>query len=241
MLKWIMSWLLPRHLAGSAFLMAALLTSSLALAAAHDTQEHNPDPLEKINRATFAFNEKLDTWLLRPLAVCYNAATPKPVQGLIGNFFQNLGEVRNLTHALLQLKLRDAGVSGTRFVVNSTVGMFGLLDVGSALGLEHRYQDFGLTLGRWKAPPGPYLMLPVLGPHTVRSAIGIFPDMQLDLTSKAPRADEWALRGTSIVNRRASLLQKDKLIFGDRYTFVRDAYLQRRHYLITGETAEDDF
>ena len=239
----MINWTSPRQarslLIALAFL-TALFSGTAALAADNDNR-HPSDPLEKINRVTFAFNDTLDRWLLRPVAVGYTKVTPRPVQGLISNFFSNLGEVRNFSNALLQFKLRDAGTSGTRFLINSTVGMMGLVDVGSALGLEHRYQDFGLTLARWKVPPGPYLMLPVLGPYNLRAAVGLVPDMQLEPTSLADTRTRLVVQGANGVVRRAGLLAQDRLIFGDRYTFIRDAYLQRRHYLSTGEVPDEDF
>ena len=220
--------------------LAALFSGTAALADDNDNR-HPSDPLEKINRVTFAFNDTLDRWLLRPVAVGYTKVTPRPVQGLISNFFSNLGEVRNFSNALLQFKLRDAGTSGTRFLINSTVGMMGLVDVGSALGLEHRYQDFGLTLARWKVPPGPYLMLPILGPYNLRAAVGLVPDMQLEPTSLTDTRTRLVVQATNGVVRRAGLLPQDRLVFGDRYTFIRDAYLQRRQYLSTGEIPDEDF
>ena len=134
------------------------------------------DPWEKFNRKMFAFNESLDHHILKPVAVRYRTYTPKPVQGLINNFFNNLGDIRNFANALLQLKLKDASVSLTRFVINSTIGQLGFVDVASPIGLEKHYEDFGLTLAHWHIPSGPYLVLPLFGSGTVRSACGLVPD-----------------------------------------------------------------
>ena len=200
------------------------------------------DPWEAVNRVTFSFNDKLDTWVLKPGAQGYDAVTPDPVQGLVSNFFQNLGEIRNLTNELLQFRFKDAGVTTVRFVLNSTVGMLGLLDVGTAVGLEYNYQDFGLTLARWNVPSGPYVVLPLFGPRTLRSTAGLYPDMQLDpIDHIGSRSDRLALRTADVVSLRAQLLKQEGLVVGDRYTFIRDAYLQRRDFLLTGETPQDDF
>ncbi len=200
------------------------------------------DPLEPVNRVVFGFNDKFDSWLLKPVARGYDAVTPKPVQGLIGNFFQNLEEIRNVVNALLQLEVKQASVSTGRFLVNSTVGMLGMVDVGTAVGLEYQYNDFGLTLGRWNVPSGPYVVVPFLGGRTLRAAAGIYPNfMMYPVTYVNDSQTSWALWGVGFVNLRASLLDKEGLIVGDKYTFLRDAYLQRRDFQLTGEVPQDDF
>ena len=207
-----------------------------------DATVSHGDPWESVNRVTFAFNDKLDTWVLKPVATGYDTITPDPVQGLVSNFFQNLGEIRNLANELLQFRFKDAGVTTGRFVLNSTVGMLGLLDVGSAVGLEYKYQDFGLTLARWNVPSGPYVVLPVFGPRTLRSTAGLYPDMQLQpINHVQDSRDKLILQTTDLVSLRAQLLKQEGLIVGDKYTFIRDAYLQRRDFLLTGETPQDDF
>ncbi|WP_281649063.1 VacJ family lipoprotein [Parendozoicomonas sp. Alg238-R29] len=201
------------------------------------------DPWESMNRVTDSFNHTLDAWVLRPVASSYNQITPKPVQHLVSNFFQNLSEVRNFGNSLLQFEIREAGETGGRFVVNSTVGMLGLLDVASEFDLEYNYQDFGLTLGHWNIPSGPYVVVPFFGPRTVRSAAGFVPDNQLSPIQQVNDSQsQLALQTSEVVDLRTQLLSQESLIVGDRYTFIRDAYLQRRDYLLTGEiNSKDDF
>ncbi|WP_281645195.1 VacJ family lipoprotein [Parendozoicomonas sp. Alg238-R29] len=219
------------------FLMVLGCTSTLQAA----TVNYN-DPWEPVNRVTFAFNDKLDAWVLKPVATGYDTVTPDPVQGLVSNFFKNLGEIRNLANALLQFRIKDAGVTTGRFVVNSTVGMLGMLDVGSEIGLDYRYQDFGLTLAHWHVPAGPYVVIPFFGPRTVRSTAGLYPDMMVDpVTNVNDSHDRLMLQVSDLISLRAELLKQEGLIVGDKYTFIRDAYLQRRDFLITGEVPQDDF
>ena len=200
------------------------------------------DPWEGVNRVTFGFNDALDRWLLKPVATGYDTVTPKPVQGLVSNFFQNLGEIRNVANSVLQFKILNAGESTGRFLVNSTVGMLGMLDVASGIGLKYHYEDFGLTLARWNVPSGPYVVVPLLGPRTLRSTVGIYPDMQLSPVRQVDDSKkEMYLTVTDVVSLRAALLEQENLIVGDKYTFIRDAYLQRRQYLSTGELPQDDF
>lgn len=200
------------------------------------------DPWENMNRAVFDFNDALDTFTLKPVAKGYNYITPKPVQNMVGNFFSNLGEVRNAANAGLQLKPKEAFTSLSRLVINSTIGMLGLIDVASPLGLEKEYNDFGMTFAHWGAPSGPYVVLPLLGSSTVRDGLGRIPDVYTNpITYHRPERDRWIAWGISSIDTRAKLLGPEELIVGDRYTFIRDSYLQRREFLITGEQPEDDF
>ena len=219
-----------------ALLLAGFISNAGAAVVSYD------DPWETTNRAIFSFNDTLDTYALKPVAKGYDTVTPKPVQQLVGNFFSNLGEIRNATNALFQLKGTEALASLGRFGINSTIGMLGLVDVATPLGIEQKYEDFGLTLAHWGSPSGPYVVLPLLGSRTLRSGIGTLPDSMLNLQGQIqPDRDQWIARGVDIVGTRASLLSSEDLIVGDRYTFIRDAYLQRREYMITGQLPEDDF
>ncbi|WP_257279979.1 VacJ family lipoprotein [Endozoicomonas sp. ONNA1] len=219
-----------------ALLLAGFVSSAGAAVVSYD------DPWEKANRAIFSFNDTLDTYALKPVAKGYDTVTPKPVQQLVTNFFSNLGEIRNAANALLQFKGSEALSSVGRFGINSTVGMLGLVDVATPLGIEQKYEDFGLTLAHWGTPSGPYVVLPFFGSRTLRSGIGLLPDSMMNLQGQIqPERDRWTARGVDLVNTRSSLLSSEELIVGDRYTFIRDAYLQRREYLITGQLPEDDF
>ncbi|WP_422474533.1 MlaA family lipoprotein [Endozoicomonas sp. ALB032] len=217
-------------------LLAGYISTAGAAVVSYD------DPWERANRAIFSFNHTLDDYTLRPVARGYDAVTPKPIQQLVTNFFSNLGEIRNAANALLQFKGGEALASVSRFGINSTIGMLGLVDVATPLGIEQQYEDFGLTLAHWGSPSGPYIVLPFLGPRTLRSGIGLLPDSMLNLQGQfEPERNQWVVRGVDIVSTRSSLLSAEDLIVGDSYTFVRDAYLQRREYLITGQLPEDDF
>ncbi|MCX4029034.1 VacJ family lipoprotein [Endozoicomonas sp. SM1973] len=208
------------------------------LADANDDQ----DPWEGFNRAIFAFNETVDTYALKPITQGYQYVTPDPVEGLVSNFFDNLGEVRNVVNDLLQLEGKQALNDSGRFVVNSTVGMLGLLDVASEFGLEKNYEDFGLTLGHWHVPQGNYLVLPFFGPQTVRSTVGLIPDSQLNPVNHiedVPTRNGLMLM--NVIDTRSGLLKAEDLIVGDKYTFIRNTYLQNRAFLLTSEQPEDDF
>lgn len=200
------------------------------------------DPLERWNRVVFRFNDTLDTYALKPVARTYDLLTPKPAQTLISNFFSNLGEFRNIASAGIQFKGQDVLVSSGRLIINSTVGILGLIDVATPMGLDKRYNDFGLAFARWGSPSGPYLVLPMLGPNTLRSGVGLIPDAFVNpITYHESESDRWIASGINIINRRAQLIDAEELILGDRYIFIRDSYLQRREYLITGQLPEDDF
>jgi len=200
------------------------------------------DPWEGFNRGVFAFNDTLDKYFLKPVATGYDRFTPQVVQTGIGNFFSNLGEVSTIVNDLLQGKFKQAGLDSTRFLVNTTVGVVGLIDVGSRIGLEQHDEDFGQTFGYWGMGPGPYLMLPLLGPSTVRDAFGRVPDYYISVYDAVDdESVTYALRGLDIVDTRAGLLEVEKLVAGDRYTFFREAYLQRRDFQVRDGAMDDAF
>jgi len=197
----------------------------------------NPrDPYEGFNRAMFTFNDTVDTYALKPAATTYRAVLPSFVQTGVNNFFGNLADVWTGVNNLLQGH-GEAGLSDmTRFALNSTLGIVGLFDIASEAGLPKHKEDFGQTLGTWGMPSGPYLMLPLLGPSTVRDAVVLPLDVKGDLWSyKEPayiRNTGTALR---IIDQRANLLDASTLLEDaalDRYEFIRDSYLQRRESLI---------
>ncbi len=202
----------------------------------------SPDPWESFNRKIFAFNDAADRYVLLPLTRAYRWVTPDPVERGIGNMFSNLKEVRTVANDLLQFKFGQAASDTGRFVVNSTVGLLGFFDVASPLGLEKHSEDFGQTLGYWGVGAGPYLVVPILGPYTLRDGVGAFPDNSVDYISNLEhvrtRNQLMALR---VIDTRAELIKAEELISGDRYTFIRDAYLQRREYLVKDGEVEDSF
>ena len=221
-------------------LIALLITGSLSVSASDPISRD--DPWEGMNRTIFGFNDFLDTYALKPVAKGYNVVAPKPVQNLVSNFFNNLGELRNAANGALQIDGSKLFTSLSRLAINSTLGMLGLVDVATPIGLEQKYSDFGITFAKWGVPSGPYLVLPFFGPSTTRAGVGRFPDYFANpMTYYDPQRDAWIARGVDIVNTRSRLLDAEELIVGDKYTFLRDSYLQRRAFLITGEQPEDDF
>lgn len=221
-----------------------LIISCLSLQACVTTAERPVsynDPWEPMNRAVFSFNDTIDQYALKPVAKGYKTVTPKPIRGMVSNFFSNLGEVRNTLSALIQLKGGDVLTSFSRLAINSTIGMLGLVDVASPLGIERKYSDFGMAFANWGIASGPYVVLPLLGPQTLRSGVGILPERVINPVNAADEPERWYALGVSTVNARAHLLDAEDLVTGDRYSFIRDAYLQRREFLITGKPPVDDF
>jgi len=201
------------------------------------------DPWEGFNRKIFAFNNLVDQAILRPVAVTYKAITPDPVQKGVGNVFRNIMELPSAVNALLQAKPKAASQDAGRFLINTTLGLAGLFDVATPLGLENRDQeDFGQTLAVWGVKQGPYLMLPLWGPSSVRDLAGTPVDWVLDPTNYMDQdALRYTLSGLDLVHARAELLELEKQLSGDRYLFIRDIYLQRREHLINDGRVEDEF
>lgn len=225
-------------------LVVALLLSGVVLGGrgAH-AAGGEADPWEGFNRRVFAFNEFLDRNLLKPVAKGYQKVTPQFVDDGVSNVFNNLGEVPSFVNHLLQGRLPDAGLDGGRFAVNSTLGLVGLFDVASKMGIEQKSTDLGVTLGRWGVHSGPYLVLPFLGPSSVRDGVSRGGDYFLQpLNYLGDDTLRWTLRGTELVDVRADLLSVEELITGDRYVFMRNLYLKRRAFqLNAGELPPADF
>ncbi|MET0856236.1 MAG: VacJ family lipoprotein [Telluria sp.] len=197
------------------------------------------DPLEPFNRTMFRVNDKIDQYVAIPLAKGYRKVTPSPVRTAVTNFFNNLGDVGNTINNALQGKGEDAVNSLMRFALNSTFGLAGLIDIATPAGIRKRPQDFGLTLGTWRVPSGPYLVLPLFGPSSFRDGTGLIVDFQLDpVTYTEPRVRN-PMYALDFVNTRANLLDTTELLEDvalDKYSFVRDGYVQRRKYLLESET-----
>ncbi|MEJ6021870.1 MlaA family lipoprotein [Ramlibacter sp. PS4R-6] len=193
----------------------------------------NPrDPLEPFNRKMAEFNEHVDSIVLKPVATAYRNGVPPAGRTAVSNFFGNLQDAWSAVNSVLQLRLQDAGESWARFQINSTVGFFGIYDAASLLNIDKHKEDFGQTLGRWGVPAGPFIVLPVLGPSTLRDA-AVFPiELYGDLVWHMPRGDERSLlSGLRAVDRRANLLRASDVLDQaslDKYSFTREAYLQRR-------------
>jgi phospholipid-binding lipoprotein MlaA len=214
-----------------------LLLCVLLLGGCASSTYHNPkDPLESFNRSMYTFNDTVDKAVLKPAAKAYNVVVPPPGRMMISNFFSNLDDVIVTANDLLQLKVKQALSDAGRIVVNSTVGLLGLVDVASHVGMDKHDEDFGQTLGYWGIGNGAYLVLPFFGPSSVRDGIGLYADSRispLQKVSNVPARNE--AYATKAVSLRAGLLSKEKLLDEaaiDRYSFLRDAYLQRRKSLV---------
>ncbi|MDN3555367.1 MlaA family lipoprotein [Halomonas maura] len=227
--------------AGAALLAVAVLSGCASTA--NHRQAHPEDPWEGFNRQVFAFNDTLDRYALKPAAQGYRFVTPDPVETGVGNFFANLGELRTTLNSLLQGKPGNAGVATGRFLINSTVGVLGLFDVASHMELVGREEDFGQTLAVWGVGEGPYVVLPLLGPSTVRDTAGLPVDSYTyPLTYVEEDKVRLSLRALDVIDTRAGLLDQERLIRGDRYSFIRDSWLQRRRFEVNdGELGEDPF
>ena len=221
-------------------LLTGILLSNQVFAGSTETTE---DPWEGFNRKIFVFNDTLDTYALKPIAKGYRAITPDPVEKGISRMFSNLGEIRNVLNDLLQGKFRQAGNDTGRFLVNTTIGLVGFFDVADDLGMpKSDGEDFGQTLGVWGVGEGPYMVLPLFGPTTLRDGPAKIVDMMVNPISEVDHVPTRnAIYGVDVVSTRADLLKAEKLIKGDRYSFIRDVYLQRREHLVEDGQVEDDF
>lgn len=215
---------------------SVLLVPFAAQAASED------DPWESVNRPIYQFNDFVDTYALKPIAQGYDYVTPQFLEDGIHNIFRNVGDVTNLFNNVLQAKPHAAGVDTARILLNTTFGLAGFFDVGTKMGLNRSDEDFGQTLGHWGVGSGPYVMLPLLGPSTLRDA----PSKIVDgYTGPYPYINDIPVRnsvfGLNIVDTRASLLSAEKLINGDKYIFIRNAYLQNREFKVKDGHVVDDF
>jgi phospholipid-binding lipoprotein MlaA len=197
----------------------------------------NPrDPWEGWNRNVFAFNEGLDNLVLRPVATAYRDFVPQFVRTGVNNVFNNFADAWGAVNSLLQGKPEAALTDVMRFAVNTSFGILGLLDIATEAGMEPSREDFGQTLGRWGLGAGPYLVLPLLGPSSLRDTAALPADVYASPTAVVDgETAEWGLRTLNIVNRRANLLGATRVLDDialDKYTFVRDAYLARRRSLV---------
>lgn len=206
----------------------------------------NPkDPLEPMNRKIAVFNDTLDDNVLKPVATGYRDYVPEFLQTGVSNFFRNLSDVLSTVNNGLQLKGHDTAESFMRVTVNTVFGIYGIFDVATPIGLERHPEDFGQTLGYWGVPDGPYLVLPLFGPSTVRDASVLPLEFALDPVSNHDvSAERDAALMTRVVDKRASLLKTTNLLSGaaiDKYSFTRDGYLQfRRNQVYDGNPPDED-
>ena len=219
---------------------AGRLTALVAFAALLGgcaTSGNPKDPVEGFNRAMYGFNEGLDKVILKPVATGYEAVLPSPLQTGVANFFSNIEDLMIGVNNLLQGTPAQAASDAGRVLVNTTVGFLGILDVASTMGMEKHEEDFGQTFGRWGMPDGAYVVWPFFGPRTVRDTLGLILDVYVDPVWA--QLDRIPTRNSMIllryISNRAELLKADKVIEEaalDKYSYVRDAYLQRRQSLI---------
>lgn len=224
-------------------LLASLITTGCASISGPSDPR---DPLEGYNRAAYAFNDGFDEYLLKPVAKGYDTITPDPVIKGVNNFFSNLDDVIVIFNDLLQLKPLQFASDTGRFIINSTLGLAGLIDWASDLNMPKHQEDFGQTLGYWGVPQGPYLVIPFWGPSTIRDGTGLLVDSaQFDPVwqevengfpmEHRERNLSWGLTVVKAVDTRASLLKAENILNEaalDRYTFIREAFLQRRQNLV---------
>jgi phospholipid-binding lipoprotein MlaA len=224
--------------------LGGLLIVSTALLQGCATRQ-NPDPLESMNRKVFSFNQTLDDNLLKPVATGYKAVTPQPLRTAISNFGGNFKDLWSAINLFLQGHPGDAATQIMRVSVNSTFGLAGLIDIATPMRLERQNEDFGQTLGVWGVKPGAYIVWPLLGPSTLRDSLSIPGDLYF--SPRLAISDDATANGVSIlqvINARAGLLDVTNLLSDvalDPYSFVRDAYLQRRQSQVyNGEPPDND-
>lgn len=231
---------LARSLSRVATALALAAVAGCATTGGIDRQDRHSsgpkDPYETVNRKVFAFNDTLDDYALKPVAKAYNAVLPSPVRTGVHNFFGNFSDAWSAVNQLLQGKPGDAGTMTLRFLTNTTIGIVGIFDPASSLGLERKPEDLGLTLGHWGLEPGPYLVLPLFGSSDIRDGLALPADTYVSPALLVPSTwQKIGVGAVGVVDTRAGLLgasqMLDELAF-DRYTFMRDAYIARRRSLV---------
>ena len=218
------------------------LIFSFSLLSLAEEQSEQIDPFENINRVVFNVSDDIDRYLLRPAAEIYSDYTPYIVKTGISNVFSNLSEVDTAVNQALQGKLLLSLQDTSRFLINSTVGVAGIFDIASEFGLERHDEDFGQTLGYWGVESGPYIFVPFIGPSTLRDIFA--KPVSWFLSGNFSISDTEAsiiLNGLDVIETRERLLIAENLIIGDKYEFVKEAYLQSREYLVFDGVVEDEF
>lgn len=230
---------------------SVVIFSLMGLSQIASAVEHNADPWEQWNRKVYKFNRALDRKVLLPITHVYLSVAPRFIQTGATNFFENIADIPTMVNNILQGKLKNSASDLSRFAINSTLGIGGLWDIASSFGLEKHREDFGQTLGLWGVPSGPFLMLPLFGPKTLRglSDYAAYPHYDV-LNSTDHLPDRRLLRGLSIIANRADFLKYEDLLrrSPDEYGLVRDMYLQtRKHSVFDGnlpaeiEMCEDEY
>jgi phospholipid-binding lipoprotein MlaA len=215
-----------------------LILSVIVMTGCATTQQNERvakvDPFEPMNRAVFSFNEVADDYVIKPIAEVYKFVLPEFARTGVTNFFSNINDVLIGANNLLQGKPAETANDIGRFLINSTIGVLGLFDVATDMGLDKNREDFGQTLGVWGVPDGPYVMLPFFGASNVRDSVGFVVDIETDFilnSNKLNRDQKTSSTVLRVINRRADLLDAGQLLEDaafDKYSFVRDGYIQRR-------------
>jgi phospholipid-binding lipoprotein MlaA len=219
----------------------ALTAAALLVGCASPDTRTAGDPFEPMNRAIFKVNDTIDRTVAVPIAKGYQKVTPHPLRTAISNFFSNLGDLNNVANELLQLKITDATQDLIRFAMNTTFGIGGLIDFASQARLPKHHQDFGLTLGRWGIPSGPYLVLPIFGPSSFRDGVGLAVDTRFSPLIYAPNDSRRPLYGLQFVSARSDMLGATNILEQaalDKYSFVRDAYTQQRRAALGADSSK---
>jgi phospholipid-binding lipoprotein MlaA len=220
---------------------AFLLPGLLACASTRVSEKSPDDPFESVNRPIYTFNRTLDKYLIKPLAVGYRMVLPNMVRTGITNFFANIDDITVAANKVLQLEIEQAVQVSARFLVNSTAGVGGLVDVASHTGLEKQRADFGLTLARWGIKESPYIVIPIFGPSTLRDGVGLLADFLMSPYPYIPDEIGYAVFVIDLLNIRANLLDEEYYFdyaAMDPYTFMRDFYMQRRRAQIRDMNGE---
>ena len=228
-------------------LLTLLIIGSMSIS--NSGYSSDDDPLEPMNIAIFEFNEIVDDNILEPVAKGYRYVTPDPVERSVSNFFNNLGEINTIINSALQMKVDKTITSSSRLAINSTVGVLGLFDVATSLGIQREREDFGQTLGYYGISSGPYLVLPFFGPSSFRDAPGFYADVMMEKSispvhTELHHEERQAIQATNVIDTRANLLKATKILdtaAKDKYIFLRESYLQRRAKLVTDGKDVQDF
>lgn len=225
--------------------LVLLITVTFLSGCAHVAGPPNPkDPFESYNRAMFAFNDNVDKYLFKPVAETYDEIMPEPVKTGVSNFFSNIGDIFVIINDLLQFKFEQALHDLSRFIFNTTIGLYGIFDVATPMGLEKHHEDFGQTLATWGVGEGPYIVLPFLGSSTIRDTAGLIVDSSYDpIYDIKDTEGRVATVGLRLIDIRYRLLKASRIVDQaalDRYSFVRDAYLQfRKNQVYDGNPPQD--
>jgi phospholipid-binding lipoprotein MlaA len=224
----------------SSALVAGLALLVTGCATAPNAKRDPRDPFERVNRVTYRFNDAVDRAVLKPVAKGYKKVTPQFVRTGVSNFFDNLDQPTVIISDLLQAKFKPALSDTGRFVINTTVGIGGLLDPATAAGLDKNDEDLGQAFGKWGIGPGPYLVIPLLGFSDVRDGIGSIGEIYTNPNYYVER-DAWkySINGLGLIDMRAGLLDTEQALQNtfDKYAFIRNVYLQRREYQVTDGAA----